>query len=197
MKFECLYKKCEAKCCKNLNTEKKIINYDIDSKRFIHFLENPDRIGIAVFKKEKDLLLKLAKDKGLALSIKPLRGFMGKDGKICVFKWFIDHDECPFLLNNSCSIYENRPLVCRAFPHLPPFACEPVPEHPVVSEYCPYTKKGEVYPNLMNDYNYFIEKQSELMDTVNELIKAGFVLKEKTSTVMRLSKGFREIIELD
>lgn len=26
-----------------------------------------------------------------------------------------DHYDCPFLINNKCSIYTNRPLVCRAF----------------------------------------------------------------------------------
>ena len=26
-----------------------------------------------------------------------------------------DHYDCPFLINNKCSVYYNRPLVCRAF----------------------------------------------------------------------------------
>jgi Fe-S-cluster containining protein len=197
MEFKCYYKKCESKCCKNLKANKLIINYDLDSKRFIHFLEVPNEVGIALFKDEKNSLIKLAKERGVELNIKPLRGFLGKDKKICVFKWFIDHNECPFLINNSCSIYESRPLVCRSFPYLPPFACQPVPQHPITSTYCSYAKSGEIYHNLMNDYNVFIERQKLLMDEINGLIAEGFVNREKTSTVMRLAKNPAILIELD
>jgi Fe-S-cluster containining protein len=197
MEFECYYKKCKSKCCRNLKANKMLINYDLDSKRFIHFLELPNKAGIALFKDEKDSLAKLAKEKGVELKIKPLRGFLGKDKKICVFKWFIDHDECPFLTNNSCSIYESKPLVCRSFPYLPPFACQPILQHPVMSKYCPYTKSDEIYHNLMNDYNIFIERQKLLMDDINKLIAGGFIIKEKTSTVMRLAKNPYNIIEFD
>ncbi|MDD4353630.1 MAG: hypothetical protein PHN56_04175 [Candidatus Nanoarchaeia archaeon] len=195
MEFECKYEKCKSKCCKNLKKNESSINYDLDSKRFIHFLELPNNVGIALFRSEKNLLLKIAKEKGIELNIKPLRGFFGKDKKICVFKWFIDHDVCPFLLNNSCSIYEYRSFICKSFPYLPPFAYHPIPQHPILSNYCPFTKEGDIYHNLMNDYNIIIEKQQELMDNVNDLISKGFVINEKTSTVMRLAKNPDNLIE--
>ncbi|MFA5333896.1 MAG: YkgJ family cysteine cluster protein [Candidatus Nanoarchaeia archaeon] len=197
MKFECRYEECESKCCRNLKANKMLINYDLDSKRYVHFLEVPNKVGIALFREEKNSLLKFAKELGIRLKISPLRGFLGKDKKICVFKWFMDHDECPFLLNNSCRIYNNRPLVCRSFPYLPPFSYEPVPEHPVMSEYCPCSDKKEIYHDLMNEYNKSIERQKLLMKTIEDLVSKGFVVKEKTSTVMRLSKDSRLLIEFD
>ena len=197
MEFKCEYEKCNSKCCRNLKMNRSIINYDLDSKRFIHFLEVPDKVGIALFRDEKEVLLKLAKEKGIEFSVMPLRGFMGKDKKICVFKWYINHNSCPFLIDNSCSVYNNRPLVCRSFPYLPPFACQPVPQHPVISTFCPFTKENAVYHNLMNDYNIFIERQKILMDEINDLIAKGFVLKQKTSTVMRLAKNPDNLIEMN
>lgn len=189
MEFVCNYEKCKSKCCRDLKNNKMLINYDLDSKRFIHFLTIPNEVGIALFNDEKKLLIERAKELNIQLNIKPLRGFLGKDKKICVFKWFIDHENCPFLINNSCNIYENRPLVCRSFPYLPPFAYEPTPEHPIMSDYCPHIKKNEIYHDLMIEYNKSIEMQKILMENINDLIAKGFIIKEKTSTVMRLSKN--------
>ncbi len=46
------------------------------------------------------------------------------------YEKYIAHARCPFLVNNTCSIYEIRPLGCRLFPK-PPLAwqtkdCQPL-----------------------------------------------------------------------
>lgn len=187
MEFNCLHEKCESKCCKNLKSKVLFINYDIDSKKFIHFLHDPNDSGIAIFKDEKELLSALALERKIDLKILPLRGFMGKDGKIYVFKWFLDHDNCPFLLNNSCSIYAFRPIICRSFPCLAPFALQNS-NNPVYSKYCPCVFDGLKDEALLANYDFFIKKQNALLDKINDLAAKGFVLKSKTSTVMRLSK---------
>jgi Fe-S-cluster containining protein len=113
---------------------------------------------------------------------------MLKDKKIMVFKWFMDHDDCPFLVDNSCAIYENRPSICRSFPCLAPFAMQKF-DKPIFSKYCPFIEDGINYESLIVNYNYFIKKQDDLLQKINSLIKEGLVLNVKTSTIMRLSNN--------
>lgn len=53
-----------------------------------------------------------------------------------VIDWFLDHDVCPFLEEtNVCTIYEKRPLVCRAFPkNLPDPAIHVLEKYPARSQ---------------------------------------------------------------
>lgn len=169
-----------------------IINYDLGDKRFIHFLIPPNHSGIGIFREEKDKLLELAKNLGVNLSVKPFRGVLLKSGEVLVFKWFINHNNCPFLKNNECLIYLDRPLICRSFPLLPPFSCQPVPDKPVVSKYC---TNSCVCDELLKDYNRLINKQNEMMEKINELIKKDLVSFERTSRVIRIMNDEKSVVE--
>lgn len=84
-------------CCKNL------------------FKEQKKSFGLTLFDFEAEILKKKAKK--IALSLKPVNFIADKvSKKAIVLLWSIENKECPFLDKKECIIYENRPLVCRAFP---------------------------------------------------------------------------------
>ena len=60
-----------------------------------------------------DFEAKQLKEKNKKLKLVP---FMQIDGKTIAYKF--GHKDCPFLTNNKCSIYSDRPCLCRAFPFI-------------------------------------------------------------------------------
>ncbi len=187
MGFNCLYKSCHARCCKDLRAKTLTINYDIDQKRLIHFLINPNNSGLALFYDEKELLIKEAKNKGIELSIKPFRVFYSKNNKITIFKWFLDHDSCPFLINDSCIIYDKRPLICRSFPLMPKMgACKE--DSPIVSKLC--ISSSEITDELLPDYEALKNRQNKLIEKITPLAK-----NMKTSTIMHMAKSLETLEE--
>lgn len=75
---------------------------------------------IIVYPEESDILTVLAKAKNIEVSFleEDILPDM-KNKKIIVPRYSIKPDEkniCPFLKNNQCSIYDQRPLSCRAYP---------------------------------------------------------------------------------
>lgn len=58
------------------------------------------------------------------------------------------HDYCPYIENNKCSIYEDRPSICRAFP-LSPSIFDKV----YISEECPsvYSSMKESSETIISD----------------------------------------------
>jgi Fe-S-cluster containining protein len=60
---------------------------------------------------------RLAEEKGIFLEIKP-RGTLifDKNSHKAFHMQFKLDAPCPFLLNNQCSIYSERPMICRSFP---------------------------------------------------------------------------------
>lgn len=95
MKFEC--KKC-GWCCKN-------------------FSQNKGISGLPLFEWEKDKFEKLAEKKGIKLYFQPTDLIFDKrSGKHICITFSMENEPCPFLENNQCSIYSERPIVCRSFP---------------------------------------------------------------------------------
>jgi Fe-S-cluster containining protein len=89
-KFEC--KKC-GRCCRN----------------FGGFLP--------IWGWEADELKKIAKEKNISLELKPAELWADeKTGLVWCFQIRLANEPCPFLLDNQCSIYKNRPLICKSFP---------------------------------------------------------------------------------
>jgi len=73
--------------------------------------------GLPLLEWEKEELEKLAKKKGITLKIEPFDlGFDKKNSLYFFIYYTLNQEPCPFLENNKCSIYNNRPLVCRFFP---------------------------------------------------------------------------------
>lgn len=92
MKFEC--KGCGA-CCKDFGSGK----------------------CLPIFEWEKEILEQEAKKLGISLNIKPTVFLLDKkSGKAFAYKYGMFNMPCPFLINNKCSIYLKRPLICQKFP---------------------------------------------------------------------------------
>jgi Fe-S-cluster containining protein len=72
---------------------------------------------LPVWEWEAEELKKIADEKNIALKFVPSEIWLDeKTGLTWNFQIRILQESCPFLLNNQCSIYKNRPLVCRSFP---------------------------------------------------------------------------------
>jgi len=82
----------------------------------IYTILKPNEISSKIFEWEIPLLKRLANVKHVNLSIIPSHVVLSTEGKPIVFSWILNHNVCPFLEVNECSIYENRPLVCQSFP---------------------------------------------------------------------------------
>lgn len=81
------------------------------------FTEEDKSFGLILFDFEAEILRRKAREKKLALSLKPVNFVPDKNSKkaIVIF-WRMENRECPFLEKDECVIYGERPLVCRAFP---------------------------------------------------------------------------------
>ncbi|MFA5857295.1 MAG: YkgJ family cysteine cluster protein [Candidatus Pacearchaeota archaeon] len=96
MKFEC---KCCGTCCRIFKDVEKGLT------------------GLPLFEWEKEELENIAKEKGIKLNIQPTDlVFDKRSGFYICGNFSLKHEPCPFLVNNKCSIYEHRPLVCKAYP---------------------------------------------------------------------------------
>ncbi|MBI4145742.1 YkgJ family cysteine cluster protein [Candidatus Woesearchaeota archaeon] len=84
------------------------------------YLYPMNRYTISLSNEEKQRLERLAKERGLKLSILPKKVIYDAVGdKAFVWDWFVDHEVCPFLKgDNECTIYEHRPEICRMFPEV-------------------------------------------------------------------------------
>ena len=104
----------------------------------------------------------------------------------------MDHDVCPFLKDNKCSIYENRPLTCRAFPFINTgfFEAQRTGKANVnISDVCPNNKKPEF--TMETTFKDMVNKFYEIYgDLYIEAIKsdAGDLLVSKWIKLL-LDKG--------
>lgn len=72
---------------------------------------------IPLFEWEMERLQELAKEKDIKLEIKPTELVYDKRSKKAVCSQFgLYTIPCPFLIGNKCSVYSDRPIVCKAFP---------------------------------------------------------------------------------
>jgi Fe-S-cluster containining protein len=94
--FEC--QKC-GHCCKSFKDEERGLK------------------GLPLFEWEKEELEKVAKEKGIELNIEVTDIIYDKKSNsyICL-NFSLIQEPCPFLKETQCSIYNKRPLICRAFP---------------------------------------------------------------------------------
>ena len=71
-------------------------------------------------------------------------------------------ETCPFLLNNECSIYSSRPIICRV--HGLAYLCK---DNTVKLPYCVNTNKN--YASLYNGEEFVGSPIKENLDTINLL----------------------------
>jgi Fe-S-cluster containining protein len=95
------------------------------AKPIIEEVENKDIYKkIPIYPEEAELLEELAKENNVPLRmIEDIDACIPdtKNKKIIVTRYTIiiddeDNNRCPFSIGENCSIYDNRPLVCRAYP---------------------------------------------------------------------------------
>lgn len=86
----------------------------------VYIFPSPDMFTFFMFEQEVEPLRRAAKDKGIKLSIRPHTALYDDYANTwVVLTWFLDHDDCPFLTDTGCSVYDIRPLACKAFPVQP------------------------------------------------------------------------------
>jgi len=112
-KFKCQH--C-GECCKDFKSD---INHGEENNFIsnIQFLINYPNLTLFSWEaKEFQEELKKINSKREVLPSTVLFDLEGK--KKVVITYTLDTGECPFLKEEKCSIYENRPLICRIFPLL-------------------------------------------------------------------------------
>ncbi|HLE05874.1 MAG TPA: YkgJ family cysteine cluster protein [Candidatus Nanoarchaeia archaeon] len=180
--MECRYDLCNAKCCRNLEY-RKLGEYDLDTKRYLHFLVPNGMIGLSVFNDEKETLEKEG------VKFIPMRGVISSKGHPVIIKWLMDYTDCPLLKENKCMAYEKRPLICRLYPLMPPLLCEKGKKE--ISAYCPHIKITT--EEMITNFDKFIKRQEAIMNNLNKLKETGKIKLIKTSTAMRLFSNKRII----
>lgn len=82
--------------------------------------DKPDT-GLSVTNAEAARLLAIAKQRGAKADIHP-RTFLLETRKrwTVVVDWHLAHASCPFYADFKCTVYEARPLPCRAYPVFAP-----------------------------------------------------------------------------
>ncbi len=92
---------CGASCCKNLVKERG----DLE-------------IGLFLLVHEKKKLTELAAEKGLGVEIQPLHYLETSWNEQKILTYQMINKDCEFLegKTNKCTIYKDRPLVCRSYP---------------------------------------------------------------------------------
>jgi Fe-S-cluster containining protein len=82
--------------------------------------KNQDLHNFIVYPEESDILQVMAKTKNIEVKFFEVDIIPDvKNKKIIVPKFSIeplDNGNCPFLKNNQCAVYDQRPLSCRAYP---------------------------------------------------------------------------------
>lgn len=75
---------------------------------------------LELFEWELQRLIDLGKTQKKEIKIKPYWVVYDSNSKKgLVLNWNLEHNNCPFLkYDNTCSIYEKRPLVCQSFPFI-------------------------------------------------------------------------------
>ncbi len=113
--FEC--SKC-AKCCTNIRG--RLGEGGSDSKLVPFVYEYTSRFNATLYLHEWEVpvLKKKARSIGFELKVNPFLVFWDDVNRVPVaLNWTLDYENCPFLLESKlCSINEEKPLVCRAYP---------------------------------------------------------------------------------
>ena len=117
-----------GECCNIREKDKGISNEDEEKYRQymfnnfgIIYLARLTDITINVWPEEAETLKNEASLRGIKLKLIPKRAIYDKSHhELIILDYFIDHDICPFFNNEDklCTIYEQRPLICRSYPLL-------------------------------------------------------------------------------
>ncbi len=109
-KFECC--RCGG-CCTNIRK----LGTGSKEQRLIFRLPDDNNIGLPLWQWEAQQLQRIADERNINVIIEPLQFFFDKKSQRAVLvSWHLNHDSCMFYKPGECTVYENRPHVCRMFP---------------------------------------------------------------------------------
>ncbi len=80
--------------------------------------------------------------------------------------WDASDDECVFLVNNKCSIYEHRPIICRTHGYPLVRLNEELEEYEV--SFCPLNFKNFPIDSFNNQNVYFEDKYNSELFQINK-----------------------------
>jgi len=113
-----------GECCHIRERDKISAEDELKYKEFmksqfgIFYLATLSDVTINIWPQEAELLRTEAKKRGMNISIRPKRALVTPQDELIVMDYFIDHDVCPFFdkEKKNCTVYDIRPLICRAYP---------------------------------------------------------------------------------
>ena len=121
--------------------------------------------GLDIQSYEYTKIQRLAQDKGVNLELRPKKVLYDTKRQLTiVFDWLLPCTECPFLINkNECSIYPERPDLCKLFPDTGEKIAEVEKRHSIVPE---LIKQEVIVMPQANSYSELVllAKSSELIN---------------------------------
>ena len=109
-RFECC--QCGA-CCTNIRK----LGTESRKQRVIFRAPDDSEIGLPLWQWETEQLQRIADERNINVIIEPLQFFFDKKSQRAVIvSWHLNHGSCVFYRHGECTVYENRPHVCRMFP---------------------------------------------------------------------------------
>lgn len=110
-RFECTH--C-AVCCRSFKIVERTVSKD-DAGIF-YTVDQRSRV-LSLWRWEADRLRKRANELGMQVKIRPLSFLVdSQNSKAIVIVWYLEGDVCPFLEDERCSIWKDRPFSCKQFP---------------------------------------------------------------------------------
>lgn len=109
---------CSA-CCRNLASGEPRWPTFFEGLATLGLYALPTRDGLGLASAERRLYLQRGRERGLDIPTRPALAALdtSRDERLVVFAWENDVEACHFIApDNRCSIYEDRPLACRAYP---------------------------------------------------------------------------------
>jgi len=82
-------------------------------KSGVIYLRTIKKFFLAVDKEEAEKLKEHAKKLGINAEIKPNKIIYDKgEDKVIIYDYYLNHEVCPFYRDNSCKVYNDRPIAC-------------------------------------------------------------------------------------
>lgn len=100
--------------------DEEAIKVQVYRRTRVLYLYPLNRYTISLSHEEKARLERIGKERNVPITILPKKViYDAVNDKARVWDWFVDHEVCPFLRgDNECTIYEDRPEICRMFPEI-------------------------------------------------------------------------------
>jgi len=88
----------------------------MDENGVLYTMDQRSRL-VSLWRWEADRLRKRAERMGIHLTIRPGSFIVDKmNSKAVILLWYLDYETCPFLVDDRCSVWADRPFTCRTFP---------------------------------------------------------------------------------